>query len=55
MVLEARANRRVLRSNLPWQFRSGQRLRLEGDFDRFFSLFVPRDYERERCACSPLT
>ena len=48
MVLESRANRRRLgRSNLPWQFRGGQRRRLEGDFDRYFSLFVPNDYERD--------
>jgi hypothetical protein len=48
LMLESRANRRRLgRSNLPWQFRSGQRLRLEGDFDRFFRLYVPDDYERD--------
>ncbi|GAA2754587.1 hypothetical protein [Amnibacterium kyonggiense] len=34
-------------SNLPVSFAGSQRLGLEGDFDRFFRLFVPEGYERD--------
>lgn len=48
MVLEARANRRLFgRSNLPWTYKGRQMLSLEGDFDRYFTLYAPREYERD--------
>lgn len=34
-------------SNLPAAFSSAQRLGLEGDFDRYFRLYVPEGYERD--------
>lgn len=34
-------------SDLPASFASSQRLGLEGDFDRWFRLFVPEGYERD--------
>lgn len=34
-------------SNLPASFRTEQRLSLEGDFDRFFTLYCPEGYERD--------
>ncbi|WP_431805149.1 hypothetical protein [Microbacterium sp. bgisy203] len=36
-----------MRSNLPTRIDRRQRLRLEGDFDRFFTLYCPRGYERD--------
>jgi hypothetical protein len=47
MILEARANRKLIRSRLPATFRRSQVLSLEGDFDRHFTLFAPREYERD--------
>jgi hypothetical protein len=51
LVLDAVQNdHRVLgigASNLPGSFASAQRLGLEGDFDRFFRLYVPQGYERD--------
>ncbi|GAA4738681.1 hypothetical protein GCM10025783_06690 [Amnibacterium soli] len=51
LVLDAVQNdHRVLgigSSNLPGSFASAQRLGLEGDFDRFFRLYVPEGYERD--------
>lgn len=45
LVLEARRPRRNLSRRLfGWTFRGSQRLSLEGDFDRHFSLFVPAGY-----------
>lgn len=48
MVLDARANNGVFGgSNLPTQFTKDQVLGLEGDFDRYFTLYCPREYERD--------
>jgi hypothetical protein len=48
VVLEARANRRGrYRSNFPVPFAFDQRLSLEGDFDRYFTLRTPGNYERD--------
>jgi hypothetical protein len=47
MVLDARKNNQLLASNLPASFRRDQRLSLEGDFDRHFTLYCPRAYERD--------
>jgi hypothetical protein len=46
VVLDARANDGHGR-DLPATVRRGQRLSLEGDFDRSFRLYVPDDYERD--------
>ena len=47
MVLDARANNLFGKfSNLPSSFR-GQTLSLEGDFDKHFTLYAPKQYERD--------
>lgn len=47
IVLDALGNNGLFGSNLPTTFRKDQRLSLEGDFDRYFSLYCPADYERD--------
>lgn len=48
MFLDARANNGILgNSNLPVAFRRDQVLSLEGDFDRHFTLYCPKEYERD--------
>src|SRR5690606_410461 len=46
IVLDARGNN-TLGSNLPASFSEDQRLSLEGDFDRYFTLYCPRGYEAD--------
>ncbi|HEU4808385.1 MAG TPA: hypothetical protein VFT01_08990 [Homoserinimonas sp.] len=48
MVLDARGNNGILGgSTLPTSFRRDQKLSLEGDFDKYFTLYCPREYERD--------
>jgi len=48
IVLDALGNNAAFRSsNLPASFGRGQRLSLEGDFDRYFALYCPAGYERD--------
>lgn len=47
IVLDATGNNGLFGSNLPLTFDRDQRLGLEGDFDRYFSLFCPAGYERD--------
>ena len=48
IVLDATSNNGLFgASNLPASFGKDQRLGLEGDFDRFFSLYCPAGYERD--------
>ena len=51
MVLDARSNDRSLfgvrSSNLPVSFDRNQVLHLEGDFDQHFTLYAPKEYERD--------
>lgn len=47
IVLDASSNNGLFGSNLPQTFDKDQRLRLEGDFDRYFSLYCPAGYERD--------
>ncbi len=48
MLLDARANNGLFGStNLPAVFRKDQVLSLEGDFDRYFTLYCPKQYERD--------
>ncbi|MDA4895150.1 hypothetical protein PFZ55_50660 [Streptomyces sp. MS2A] len=47
IVLDASSNDGLFGSNLPARFTKDQRLSLEGDFDRHFSLFCPAGYERD--------
>ena len=48
MVLDARANNGLFgSSNLPTTFNKNQVLSLEGDFDQHFTLYCPREYERD--------
>ncbi|MDR2998264.1 MAG: hypothetical protein LBU78_09110 [Microbacterium sp.] len=46
IVLDALGNN-TLGSNLPASFSKDQRLSLEGDFDRYFTLYCPEGYERD--------
>ncbi|KRC60692.1 hypothetical protein ASE14_06825 [Agromyces sp. Root81] len=46
MLLDARANDGAF-SSLPVAFDRRQVLSLEGDFDRYFRLYTPREYERD--------
>ncbi|MHC2999849.1 hypothetical protein [Microbacterium sp. HJ5] len=45
IVLDATGNNSIFGSNLPATFDKDQRLSLEGDFDRYFSLSCPQGYE----------
>ncbi|WP_127473595.1 hypothetical protein [Microbacterium sulfonylureivorans] len=45
IVLDATGNNGLFGSNLPATFDKDQRLGLEGDFDRYFSLSCPEGYE----------
>ena len=52
MVLDAKANNmqlfgKTLTSNLPTAFRKDQVLSLEGDFDKYFTLYAPAQYKRD--------
>ncbi|NYE18521.1 hypothetical protein [Microbacterium immunditiarum] len=47
IVLDATGNNSVFGSNLPAAYKATQRLSLEGDFDRHFSLYCPEGYERD--------
>lgn len=47
IVLDALGNNALFGSNLPASFDKDQRLSLEGDFDRYFSLFCPAGYESD--------
>ncbi|MEV8267619.1 hypothetical protein [Microbacterium sp. NPDC076911] len=47
IVLDALGNNALFGSNLPTSFAKDQRLSLEGDFDRYFSLYCPGGYERD--------
>lgn len=47
IVLDATGNNSLGRSNLPVSFAKQQRLALEGDFDRYFSLYCPVGYEAD--------
>jgi hypothetical protein len=47
IVLDSRQNNGVLGSNLPVALARDQVLHLEGDFDRFFTLYCPKDYETD--------
>lgn len=48
MVLDSVANNGLFGgTNLPYTFARDQVLSLEGDFDRYFRLYCPRDYERD--------
>ncbi|WP_281652431.1 hypothetical protein [Microbacterium aurum] len=47
IVLDAVGNNSFLGSNLPASLDKSQRLSLEGDFDRYFTLFCPQGYEAD--------
>jgi hypothetical protein len=48
MVLDSRANNGLFGgTNLPAYFDKEQVLALEGDFDRYFTLYCPKEYERD--------
>lgn len=52
MVLDARANNaslfgKNLMTNLPVSLRKNQVLSLEGDFDKYFTLYAPEQYKRD--------
>lgn len=48
MVLDSRKNNLFGRiSNLPDAFKSDQKLSLEGDFDKYFTLYAPDEYKQD--------
>jgi len=47
IVLDAVGNNGMLGSNLPATFDRAQKLSLEGDFDRYFTLYCPAGYEAD--------
>jgi hypothetical protein len=47
MVLDAKSNNTLFGSDLPISFARDQKLSLEGDFDRYFTLYCPKEYERD--------
>lgn len=48
MVLDATANNTFKRfSNLPVAFNANQKLSLEGDFDKYFTLYAPAEYKTD--------
>lgn len=47
IVLDATSNNGLFGSNLPLTLDREQRLSLEGDFDRYFTLYCPSGYERD--------
>lgn len=47
IVLDAKGNNGLGRHRLPVAFAQSQRLRLEGDFDRYFELYCPDGYESD--------
>jgi hypothetical protein len=47
MVLDAQANNGFFGSNLPASFDKNQVLKLEGDFNQYFTLYCPQQYERD--------
>jgi len=47
MVLDSTANNGLFGSNLDVGFSRQQVLSLEGDFDRYFTLYCPQEYERD--------
>jgi hypothetical protein len=47
MVLDSRQNNTLFGSDLPITFRRDQILSLEGDFDKYFTLYCPKEYEQD--------
>jgi hypothetical protein len=47
MVLDSKANNSFFGTNLPAAFDRGQILSLEGNFDQYFTLYCPKEYERD--------
>jgi hypothetical protein len=47
MVLIAKENQGLGGSDLPGTFHPGQALSLEGDFDKYFTLYCPKEYETD--------
>lgn len=47
IVLDAKSNNPLRVSNLPEDFNRNQILPLEGDFDDYFTLYVPREYQQD--------
>jgi hypothetical protein len=47
MVLDAKQNNIMSVSNLPEMFDRSQRLKLEGNFNKYFDVYVPKKYEAD--------
>lgn len=47
IVLDARKNNFLGMSSLPVSFKNAQKLQLEGDFNKYFTLYCPKKYERD--------
>jgi hypothetical protein len=47
MVVDSRENNSLFGSDLPISFNRNQVLSLEGDFDKHFTLYCPKEYEQD--------
>lgn len=47
MVLDANFNNSAFKTTMPSTVRSDQKLSLEGDFDKYYTLYVPKQYETD--------
>lgn len=50
MILDSHGNNNIFSTALgylPLLFQEGQKLSLEGDFDKYFTLYAPKEYERD--------
>jgi hypothetical protein len=47
MVLDTKSNNYLGLVNLPAYFKNNQKLQLEGNFNKYFDLYCPKEYERD--------
>lgn len=47
MVLDAKANNKMFKSSLPAYIQKDQVMSLEGDFSKYYTVYVPKKYERD--------
>lgn len=47
VLLDSKKNNFLMLRNLPGNFSSDQRLQLEGDFNNYFTVYVPANYQRD--------
>jgi hypothetical protein len=47
VLLDSKKNNFLMLRNLPGNFSSDQKLQLEGDFNNYFTVYAPTDYQRD--------